>query len=268
MALDHYPLKPGYGDGICRRRIRLHAFDGHAVAVLNDDYHTMWCRLDHDGAHVTAIEGGLTRGPKDTCPGAPLALRELVGLPLDAERRSVQGEGKGARNCTHLLDLALLLLRFIASGERRRIFDFAVPDEGARGSRVTVHVNGTIVHDWTVVREVIQFPTEYAGRPLFRGFSGWAEAMFDGVALDAALMVQKAMLVARGNRRIVDKNGSVTARDEPERAGHCYTYSEPRFSVARNNVNFVRDHTQGIVEDLPDFLRNALVAAGEELHHG
>ena len=255
MSLARYPLNPAYGQGVYRRRVRLIGGGGAVTAVLNDDYHSMWCRLSHDSVSILSVDGELVRGPKTTCPGAVLALRELVGTHLNVSRRSLYGEGRTSRNCTHLLDLAMLAVGHAARGEVERVIDIAVPDKMDGRTRMQAHVDGELVHDWAICGTEIENPAAFAGRSMFSGFASWAEAMFDDAALDAARMMQKAAFVARGRVRIVDQTAGMLAVDEPERLGDCFSFSEPNFSVASDNLGYVRDFTGGIVEILPDWLR-------------
>lgn len=117
------------------------------------------------------------------------------------------------------------------------------------------HVDGVLVHDWTVRGAAIENPDAFAGRTLFSGFASWAESVFDDAELDAARMMQKAAFVARGRVRIVDQTVGMRAVDEPERLGDCFSFSEPNFSIASDNLGYVQDFTGGIVEILPDWLR-------------
>lgn len=253
MALDrHYPVNLEYGKGVYRRRVRLVGTAGAVTAVLNDDYHSMWCRLQHDGRLVTHVQAGMIRVPKSTCPGAIFALKELEGVSLSSGRRQIYGEGRPGRNCTHLLDLGFLAMGHVARGVSKAVIDVAIPDEQDGRTRMTADVDGACIHDWQIAGSVVQAPASFAGQSLFSGFTSWAEGRFAGLALDAARMLQKGAFVSRGRRYIVDQSADMRASDQMERLGDCYSFSSPQIFTAMDNLFYVRDFTSGMVEILPE----------------
>lgn len=254
MALTIYPLNSAYGTGIFRRRFRLVGEEGSVTAVLNDDFHAMWCRIGHDHVTVRSVEADTIRIPKSTCPGAVLPLQELVGTALHSDRKSFYGAGRTARNCTHLLDLAHLAILRAGRGRFEQIFDIVMPDAVDDVGGVQVWIDGVLVHDWSLHGDEIVAPATFAGRRLFAGFSGWAASQFEGDALDGALMTQKTYFVSRGRRYIVDQLGLAT-NVEAEREGNCYSFSEPQLSVAHDLIGYVRDYSKGLGEILPPHLR-------------
>lgn len=253
MALDrHYPVNSDYGKGVYRRRVRLIGSQGAVIAVLNDDYHSMWCRLEHDDHRVTQVQASMIRVPKSTCPGAVLALKELEGAALSGDRRQIYGDGRPGRNCTHLLDLGFLAMGHAVRGAADAVIDVAIPDEQNGRSRMTVDVNDVRVIDWLVAGSVIQAPSSFAGQSLFKGFTGWAEARFTGATLDAARMLQKGAFVSHGRRYIVDRSAGMRASDQMERLGDCYSFSAPQIFDATDILSYVRDFTSGMVEIVPE----------------
>lgn len=251
MALTRYPVNPDYGQGIYRRRVRLIGEGRATTAILNDDFHAMWCRLHHDGEKVLSVDAELTRIPKSTCPGAGLALRELVGMRLDVSRRDLYGDGRTGRNCTHLLDMGLLALGHAARGGGACMMDVVIPDERNGVFRLQGLIDGRIVHDWTARSWIIQSPSALSGLPVFSGFSRWAEERFAGAELDLARMIQKGCFVSRGRRYIVDQQPGRASNDEVERTGDCFSFSTPNIDVAVDNVGYVRDFRHGVVEVFP-----------------
>ena len=251
MSLDHFPRNPDYGRGIYRRRIRITGEAGNITAILNDDFHCMWARLHHDGRTVVATDGELLRYPKTTCPGAAHALDEIAGTPLDIGRSAFFGNGRTSRNCTHLLDLALLMLRHAYLGTRSWIIDLSVSDSVGGVQRLQASVDGRPVHDWTLEDGRIASPQPFAGQAILSGFSRWADATFSGDALDGARMLQKAAFVARGRQYIVDHHPLQRASAEPTRIGDCYSFSEPRFTAAVAMPHYVIDFTAGLIETIP-----------------
>ena len=228
----------------------LKAERGAVTATVLDNYHDMACIVRHDGSRVIAVDGEVRRAPFTTCPAAPEALDELVGLPLATGRTDLYGAGRAGRNCTHLFDIAVLAIGMAASGGAARRFDFIVPDETEPGAEIEARVDGAAVHCWTIVQGIIRAPEGIAGRPLFVGFARWAASHFRGVELDTALHLQKATFVARGRRVLLDRPIGDFALREPERFGACYTFSEPQLSIAGDAEGYVRDFTRGLPGDI------------------
>lgn len=252
MALSRYPVNPDYGTGVYRRRVRVLVRDHDVVGVLNDDYHAMWCRIGHRDGAVVEVEGGLVRAPKSTCGGAVTPLNELVGMAVSTARWDLYGDGRAGRNCTHLLDLAVLAMGRISHGAGEIVYDVALDDAVDGVSEVRAHVDGTMVHRWTVDDGTVVSPVAFTGRRLFSGFSPWAQATFDGPALDAALLIQKAAFVSRGRRHIVGGAETFYNRDEVDRVGDCFSFRDDQLAVGFDVRGYFRDFSTGIVEFLPD----------------
>ena len=110
-------------------------------------------------------------------------------------------------------------------------------------------MDGETRHRWTIARGIITAPAGIAGQSLFGGFAKWAATRFEGVALDAALHLQKAAFVGRGRRVLLDRPIGPFRQREPERIGACYSFSEPSFSKARDVPDYVRDFSDGLPGD-------------------
>lgn len=248
MVLDRYPINPEYGSGTYRRRVRLRKAAGTSLAMLDDNHHAMWVRLRHDGSKVIAVESDMIRIPADTCPGAQALLADLRGVSVTSTTDELFAGGRARRNCTHLFDMAVLALAFIQEPQDRRTIDIILPDDVSGRRRVQAFVDGQLIHDWTLEGEIVVAPAALAGRDLTRGFIGYAHATFDGIARDAASMIQKGVIVSRGRQRIVTANAGQSLHDATDMLGACYTYSEPRFSRARESGGYVRDFSNGVIE--------------------
>lgn len=247
MALDRYPTNPDYGSGAFRRRIRLIKGPNTSMAMLDDNHHAMWVRLQHDGVAITAIESEMVRVPADTCPGARVLLTELIGLPIGTTSEELFAGGRAKRNCTHLFDLAVMAQTFIPKPVGRQMFDIVLPD--AAGLRtLRAYVDNRLVHEWVLDEEVIVAPPLLAGQELTHGFVGRVHASMSGIERDAALMMQKGVLVARGRRKIISDRPGRPLYDAVDMLGACFTYSEPRFSIAREIGDHVVDFSKAVLE--------------------
>ena len=245
--MSRYPINPDYGHGAFRRRVRLKGSPGRVLAMVDDNHHAMWVRLSHGGGVVTAITGGMTRAPMDTCPGAIAILQELVGTPVTTPLSDLLADGRPRRNCTHLYDIALLALRFAGEGGEQRIFDMVMPDTLDGRQQLTLSVDGEMIHDWVAVDGILVSPAQVAGQAIMKGFVRWAFARFDGVALDGALMIQKGVIVGKGRPYLVDRIVGRSVSDAVDMLGACYSYTEPRFSSGREHRHEI-DFSDGVIE--------------------
>jgi hypothetical protein len=243
-----FPRNPAYGRGVFRRRIRLVKEPSAVVALLDDTNHSMWCRVRHDGEHVTATEGNTIRAPNTNCPGASAALSELVGLPLAMPRGELFGEGRSFRNCTHLFDLAALSMAQAMRDEPKRTCDIIIPDETDEPVVAQVLVDGRPLLQWRVTKgRIVEFG-EDAPIPIMRGFTGWALAHLEGETFDAAMLLQRGYLVSGARQWIVDRSPNLPITALLELAGACYAYQPERIEDGVQAIGNVLDFTEGVTE--------------------
>lgn len=214
--IDHLP---GY-----RRRIRVHAEEGRAVALLEDDFHCMTVTLFHDGETVTAIEPVVERAPWTTCPGAPAKLVEtFAGLPLAA----VTARRDKKANCTHLHDLAVIAAAH--AGERGTLTYDVLASDPVDGERLLeIRRDGEVLWHWVEQGGVLAAPAEVAGQALF-GLRDWINGL-DEPLREAARLLQWAAMVAHGRTLPLERQ-SIAA----EMPANCYTFQPDRAAKASRN---------------------------------
>lgn len=253
-VLPDYPLNPGYGSGLYRRRIRLVSREREVCGELEDDCHGFRVVLRHDGRVVTAVTGDALRVPLSSCPGALAPLQALVGVALDASPQAILAQARPRNNCTHWYDLSLLALAHATRSERVRVYDVEVVDQAADGSaaRAEVFLNGRSVHRWLLDRTTLVEPPEYAGRPALSGFSAWAYAAFDGEAREAAFVLSKGVFVACSRLFDMSDIGGQPALQHTNMLGACYSYSPGVVETSFRNHDTVRDFS-AVPEDLLTF---------------
>ena len=99
-----------YGEGLCRRRIRLENIsDSFSIGELEDDFHHFRVEIHHNENRVTHIQGTTFRAPWSTCSEVNKPLQEIVGLQLSRDSISIGAHVSPTDNCTHLFDLTGLL---------------------------------------------------------------------------------------------------------------------------------------------------------------
>lgn len=248
----YYPPNPAYGTGIFRRRLRMTAEGAQVSAALNDPYHAMWVTLRIEDGAIAEVAAGMDRTPKTVCPGAVGALRELVGMGVEAACASIFSEGRAGRNCTHLLDLARFGLGCRLRGEAARVLDLTVPDADAQGrSRLRAQVDGAALHDWEMVDGRLTDAAGFQGGVFEPGFLPAMRARFAGIELEAARALRMAVFVAAGRAYVTDGPVPVRALDETDRHGDCFAFSPPMLAGCADNIGYVQDFTRGLTERLP-----------------
>lgn len=249
MSSDNelYPYMPAsadYGSGIYRRRIRLAGAPGVVRGEMEDNLHGMRCTIFHEGGQITDVQSESLRVPFDTCGGASQPLRALIGAAMTLDERELGHRAGVRRNCTHLLDLALLAIAQARRGESERQYDVAVTDETeSTPSLASVRLNGVLVHEWQIREAVFVEPAQWAGQLVLQGFAKWAGASFEGDELEAARVLQKGYFVACARRYNVAALDGLPAIEETTMLGSCHSYSAGVVEQARRNHHTVRDFT-------------------------
>jgi len=233
---------PNYGHGTFRRRLQLSIDPRHASIDLEDGNHAFRMVLRHDGERITAIESNILRHPFTTCTEAGRSLQGLVGQPLETTR-DVRRLLEPRVNCTHLTDMAGLAVAHVREDALRRLYDIAVDDERDGRTRARIVCDGQTVHDWVIVRHAVVEPDAHAGRPLLQGFYAWARVAFTGLALEAAVMLQRGYFVAQSRRVIVSPASEYPAITDGLPDGLCYSYSTPAVQRAQRIDGSIRDFT-------------------------
>jgi len=232
-----------------RRRSIAVAGGFETVAAMEDDFHYFTVRLTHDGERVTSITGDSIRYPWTTCPGAEARLQEMVGTPLRP------GDGKArfdvSQHCTHLFDVARFAVAQSVRGGRRQ-YDITIPDRDRIGGRTTAEIlrDGIPVFRWSIDGLAVTAPSEFAGHSL-AGRAVWPEgSIADDDALEAALMLRRALVIFRG--RTSEYPAVMRADHVPSVFGTCFTY-QPENAPSGRWVMEEKDFSAGADAILADF---------------
>ena len=242
---------PDFGRGALRRRVRLVAEPGVVRAGVEDAYHSFRMTLRHDGTRITALEPRFLRVPLSTCPGAEAPLRRLVGFALDTPWATLATEENPRSHCTHLFDLASLAMTHALRGGERD-YEVRVPDEHPGPVWTTLHRDGIELLRWQTFKARILAPGPFAGKPLLRGFSRWANAELAGDDLEAALVLHKAYFVSRARPWNVEDGAGKPVAHHVMMRGACHSYSEPAMSQAIRNHDNVIDTSDPAVPLVAD----------------
>ena len=223
--------RPGVGQG--RRKILLERRAPHqVVGWLEDDFHHFGVTIEHDAdLVVTDVRSAAPRHPWTLCPAAGLALKPLIGRTLRPRASEIGALIEMRFQCTHMFDLAGLVMAQAVRGETRRDYHVAVSDREIRdpedmtpdrmgAGEVVLERDGAVVRHWRVEGDAITGPAEVAGQSLGRGFREWTEGMdIDGA--EYATIIRRALLVAGG--RTIDHDDYETAADMKQPA-LCHSF--------------------------------------------
>ena len=227
---DAYPRT----GGCFRRLIDLRRDpDGAAVGWLEDDFHHFGVTIEHDGTHVTAIRTISARVPFTTCPTAGDNLTGLVGQPLRLRCTDIGNMVPMRLQCTHMFDLAGLVLAHAASGRAHRRYEAIAEDRDiiaweAGKRRLLGAGSAWLLRDdveilrWDIDKRAITGPADWAGQSMVEGFRARTEAMGIDDA-EAATVLRRAVMVAAG--RTLDPDTVPTARGRGQ-SGVCWTFLE------------------------------------------
>ena len=213
---------------VFRRRFRARADPHCSAAELEDDFHHMIARINHDGSKITAVSGHMARNPYDVCVGAIAILQSLVGLPISS-REVLPPEFASKEHCTHLLDAAQLAIAQAARGGERR-YEFRVPDLIGFRTEPSVLRDGKEVLQFEIENDLILAPVLFAGQS-FRTILPWAQRNLDDDQLEAVRLLRRVLLVAQGWQS--SGRDRVAPRDIPDaRLDACFTLRRPRIDHA------------------------------------
>jgi hypothetical protein len=178
------------------------------VGWLEDDVHHFGVTIEHNGSEVTNVAAVGVRFPYTTCGAASFPFRKLISTPL-FERATDLGRFVDMRlQCTHLYDLAALLMAFATTELLHRRYEAIVDDRpfvglnpggrrlmGQGGARLLL--DGLECLSWEIDGQVVTGPGDWSGWPLMDGFRGRSESL-DIATAEKAFILRRAVMVANG----------------------------------------------------------------------
>lgn len=222
-------------DGIFRRRVAARAEGNRVFAGVEDDLHHFEIDIAHDGRAVTEIEGRSIRYPWTTCPHATAGIGAMAGTSI-ALPVKVAPEIDARLQCTHLYELARLAVAQAVRGGRRQ-YDIEMPDRVDNLARATIRRDGAALFAWDLDGYRVIGPGPFAGIEIMGRISWPDEVRADPEALEACLVLRRAITVASirnpGKEGIRDGTSPIAPADEVRMLGACHTYQPERARVGR-----------------------------------
>jgi hypothetical protein len=231
-----------YGEGVYRRRIRLVNLDaGHAAGELEDDFHHFRVDLHHDGTTIVEAAGMFMRGPWTVCADSPEPLRAIEGRPLTTSSTGIGAYTPARENCTHLFDLAGLVVAHASRSVRERQYDIELTDPHgpARASVASIWRDGDLLMEWQIEDSEVVAPSPWSESPLRRGFIGWAESTLDPDLAEAAIALRRIIDIAIGRGGNLDDVPNAAAVSEMM-MGKCQAFSPAKVHLGIRNVGSAR----------------------------
>jgi hypothetical protein len=248
-------------DGRMHRKIDLKEWDENTVVGwLEDDFHHYGVTVIHDRKTVKGVRMAAIRVPWTACPEAAAPLQQLVGKPLVSRASNIGLHLQMRQQCTHVFDLAGLVLAHAAQGRIHRRYHVVVPDREILGympngkriqgpAKITLRQDDEQVMWWNMEGRRIAGPEKYAGQTLDTGFRVWTETMPEEEAEYCSIM-RRAILVAGGRVRNLDNATTAAAENNPPL---CHTFqpgiAPTALRVKGANINY---------EDRPELMLSHL----------
>ncbi len=227
-------------NGIFRRRVVARAEGLHVRAAVEDDLHHFEVDVVHDGRVVIAVEGRSIRYPWTTCPQATASIGLLAGTAV-ALPVKVAPEIDARLHCTHLYELARLAIAQAARGGSRQ-YDIEMPDRVDDLSRATIKRDGEVVFIWDLDGYQVIRPDAFAGIEIMGRISWPDEVRRDADALEACLILRRAITVASirnpGKEGIRDGTSPIAPFDETRMIGACFSYQPDRAKLGRVHTSW------------------------------
>jgi len=242
--------RPIQAHGRFRRMIDLRRADDHvAWGWIEDDFHHFGVRIEHAAGMITVVRAATKRAPWSTCSAAGLALQGMVGQALRPRASDIGAMIDMRIQCTHMFDLAGLVMAHACSGRERRTYEVEVPDRqpGFEGGRAVQRGANTVrllrdsapIMRWDIEDGRIVSPQSYAGHSLNTGFRAWTETLPEEEA-EQAFVLRRAIMVSNG--RFVELDRMQTAAENPL-PPVCHTFRGDLTQALRNKGEN-RDHSQ------------------------
>ncbi|MEQ8841005.1 MAG: hypothetical protein RIB98_08490 [Acidimicrobiales bacterium] len=233
-----------YGEGIYRRRILVRLDGDRCWGELEDDFHHFRVELHHDENEVVDVIGAGVRSPWTACLDAGRPLQAMVGTPLTTGPLALSALD-ARQNCTHMFDLAGLVVTHAARGvDGDRLYDMAVDDQRgeARERHARLWRDGTAVLEWHLHERTVIGPAEWVDAPLWQGFIPWAGRELDDDLGEAAVALRRACDISAGRQQDLDDVANA-AELLHVMSGICHAFQPAVAPVALRRKGSGRDFT-------------------------
>ncbi|CAN5182617.1 hypothetical protein BH10PSE13_BH10PSE13_03420 [soil metagenome] len=230
------PFEIRRGEAGCRRNQLIDPRPGVVRADVEDDFHSFWLEITHDGEHVLDLRTSALRWPWTTCPAAGLYLGErMKGARLD----SLAQVDSALSHCTHQHDLALLAAAH-AHDAGPTLYSTFASDRMEPTRTAELYRNGEPELLWEIEGSDIMSPGIGHGLSL-RRLKEW-EVTLSPHEREAARVLRRTIFIAGG--RFFDYEATPTADTVAQSVGACYTFQPIRSAGAALTME-MHDYSDG-----------------------
>lgn len=197
---------------------------------LEDDFHHFGVRITHTGNVITHVHAVTRRAPWSTCPAAEVALRDMEAQELRERASDIGRMIDMRRQCTHMFDLAGLVMAFAWRGDHARDYLAEVPVRplayrdglpfNIGFATATLLRDGISSLTWHIEGSRIVETGGEPGPSLNRGFREWTEKMPVAEA-EQAFVLRRAVMVAAGRGMDLDRFDTASQAPLPP---VCHTF--------------------------------------------
>lgn len=250
MAMEDHPLRRLYTPkaGPFRRGIRLCRLDDRSCyGWVDDDFHNFGVRITYLEGLITEVTVQTRRAPWTSCAAASIPLQALTGQPLHPRASDIGRLVDMRLQCTHMFDLAGLVMAHACRSEPERSYLVTVPmrptsfDEPrirqVGRTHATLTQNGQQSMSWELEDEDIVGPAAYAGHSLNQGFRAWTETLPVEEA-EQAFVLRRAIMVSTGRGIDMDLVDDASQAPLPP---VCHTFRGP-LQDAKRIHHSIRDY--------------------------
>ncbi len=232
---------------IFHRKIGLRCLQGIAEGEICDNMHHFRVWLHHDNKQILKTRSQAIRYPWSTCPQAGPELEQLVGMPLDESSAAVGRFTKATLQCTHMFDLAGLMVAHAAHNREPLEYHCQISEAGPGQQLATLTRNGELLLNWRISQGVIEAEPPFQGVALEKQFIQWVEKNLGSEEADAALILRRALKVAPA--RFVDLS-AVGNTGKLSIPAHCYSLQPHRANQALSMQGMTADYSNSTDEML------------------
>ena len=249
-------LGQGQGANIFVRSLALVTTEPGVLALaMEDTAHAFQLTLSYQHDRITGVYGTWERHPLSSCGGAPIALQEMVGLPLSDDLFDVARQADRRLQCTHMYDMLCLAILHAHRRREDRRYDVLIR------APVNGLVTGTLTCNGRTVLELaledyhrIIRPERWQGVSVSKGFMPWVKENVSPEEHEYHFMMQKGLFLARAQKQNAGFTAGTRAVLSGMPVGTCFGSQPERYA---NSVKLAtaRRFTEETATDVIQFFR-------------
>ena len=206
---------------------------GRISLAMEDTAHAFQVSFSFEHGRITGVQAAWERHPLSSCSGAAIALRQTIGLRLADSLFDVTRQADRRLQCTHMYDMLCLAVLHAHHGRDDRRYDVVIPDPVDGIGVATLTCNGRTVLELALEdHDRIVRPERWEGVSVRKGFMPWVQQNVPPDEQEFHFIMQKALFIARGQKRSVGFTAGTPATLSGMAAGTCFGSQPERYADA------------------------------------